>query len=268
MLKKLLKYDFQAILKYFIPMSIAMLIYSCLATLTFRVNSSDLGNDHSLLGLIAGFAIAGYIFIFIAYTIITQALIVVNFFKSMATDTGYLTHTLPVKKTSILLSKIIMAEAVMLISYLVLLLSLIIFLDVPTNFGLFHSAFSSAVSFITAEIGTGMFTYFVISFTVLFLLAPLMSCSIFYVSIAFGQLMNRHKVIGSFVAYFVIMFVIQIISTVFSFFIGNVTINTVEDVTNTMLPVFFTGFIVFELALSFIALFLTNWIFTKKLNLD
>ena len=268
MLKKLLKYDFQAVFKYFIPMSIAMLVFSCLATLTFRIDSSDLSNDQSLLGIIAAFAIAGYIFIFIAYSIITQALIVINFFKSMATDTGYLTHTLPVKKTSIILSKVIMAEAVMLIMYLVLSLSLMIFLDVPTNFGLYHNALSTIVNFIISEIGTGMFAYFVISFIVLFLVAPLMSCSIFYVSIAFGQLMNRHKVIGSFVAYFVIMFVIQIISTIFSFFIGNVTVNTVEDVTNTMLPVFFTGFTVFELALSFIALFLTNWIFTKKLNLD
>lgn len=268
MLKKLLKYDFQAVFKYFIPMSIAMLVFSCLATLTFRIDSSDLSNEQSLLGIVAGFAIAGYIFIFIAYSIITQALIVVNFFKSMATDTGYLTHTLPVKKTTIILSKVIMAEAVMLIMYLVLFLSLMIFLDVPTNFGLYHAELSTIVSFIISEIGTGMFTYYVISFMVLFLLAPLMSCSIFYVSIAFGQLMNRHKVIGSFVAYFVIMFVIQIVSTILSFFIGNVTVNTVEDVANSMIPVFFTGFTVFELALSAIALFLTNWIFTKKLNLD
>lgn len=271
MLKKLLKYDLKAINKYFLPMSIFFLIYSIIGTLVFQLD--HIGSYNNLHNFVVVLVIAAFVIMSIVYSVIAQGIVIVNFFKSMATDTGYLTHTLPVKKRTLIISKTIASMITLIICGIVMLLSLTIFLDLPQNFSALYPDIADYVNQIIDIVGTGVTIMTVITFLLLLAASLLQSISMFFVSIAFGQLINRHKVIGSFVSYFVLTFLLQIISTIMPLFMNSpdVAINTLEDLNmlNTgIVPLFLGGCALFQTLLAIIFLFITNWIFTKKLNLD
>lgn len=267
MLGKLMKYDFKALFKYFIPMSIFILVYSCFGTLLFRVGDPEAFSGHTLITVLSMLVLVAYIIMIIAYCIITQGIIVVNFYKSMVTDTGYLTHTLPVKKSTLLISKMITGCVTLLISYLILLCCLVIMLDVPTNMVLYKEELREAFELGNRYIGAAAITRFIFSIIFAVLVSTIESLSMFFVSIALGQLMNRHKIVGSLVSFFGITFAIQIFSTIISFFVGGI-FETVNEVSLNYFTMLCSGSSLLMLVLSAIMLFVTHYIFSNKLNLD
>ena len=82
MLGKLMKYDFKALFKYFIPMSIFILVYSCFGTLFFKAGDPDAFSGGTLINVLRVLVLVAYIIMIIAYCLITQGIIVVNFYKS------------------------------------------------------------------------------------------------------------------------------------------------------------------------------------------
>lgn len=267
MLGKLIKYDFKALFKYFIPMSIFILVYSCFGTLLFKVGDPDAFSGPSLINVLIMLVLVAYIIMIIAYCLITQGIIVVNFYKSMVTDTGYLTHTLPVKKSTLLLSKMITGCVTLLISYLILLICVVIMLDVPTNMVLYKDELRKAFELGNRYIGAGAITRFILSMAFAVIISTIQSLSMYFVSIALGQLMNRHKIVGSLVSFFGITFAIQIFSTIISFFVGGI-FETVDEVSLNYFTMLCSGSSLLMLVLSAIMLFVTHYIFSNKLNLD
>lgn len=266
-LGKLLKYDFYSIFKYFIPMSLFILLYSCFGTLLFKVNDSKAFENNGLLGILIAFTLAAYIIVIIAYYIITQALIVVNFYKSMVTDTGYLTHTLPVKKSTLIISKLISGLGTLYLSYIVLALCLFIMLDVPTNFTLYHKEFVTALKLGTNLIGTATIVKLVLNFFFTLLVGSIQTLSMYFASIALGQLMNRHKVVGAFASFFALSFVMQLASSIFSFLFREVISAINSNVVSHISRLFF-GSTLIMLLISCVFLFITHYIFSRKLNLE
>lgn len=267
MLGKLIKYDFKALFKYFIPMSIFILVYSCFGTLLFKVEDPDAFSGPSLINVLITLVLVAYIIMIIAYCLITQGIIVVNFYKSMVTDTGYLTHTLPVKKSTLLLSKMITGCVTLLISYLILLICVVIMLDVPTNMVLYKDELREAYELGNRYIGAGVITRFILSMAFAVIISTIQSLSMYFVSIALGQLMNRHKIVGSLVSFFAITFAIQIFSTILSFFGGGI-LDIVDDVSLDYFSLICTGSSLLMIVFSAIMLFVTHYIFSNKLNLD
>ena len=270
MLKKLLKYDLKAISKYFFPMSIFILIYSLIGTLFFRTDS--IIHYTGLRRIIVSLVIVAFVFMLIAYNIISQAIVVVNFYKSMVTDTGYLTHTLPVKKRTLIISKTLASLVTLIICGIVMLTCLTVFLDIPNYFSTMYPDIAVIFNKIAELWGTTTIVATIITLILMLLAAELFSISMYFVSIAFGQLLNRHKVIGSIVSYFVLTLILQIISTILGFFISayNITFNTLDELEQ--LSISFPQSLAFFSLLfgisAFVFLFITNWIFSKKLNLD
>lgn len=268
MLKKLLKYDLKAINKYFMPMSIFFLAYSLIATLFFQI-----GNDKSkseLHHLIVILIIAAFIIMIIAYCVITQGLIVVNFFKSMVTDTGYLTHTLPVKKSTLILSKTIASMITFIISGIVMLLCLAAFFDLPRNFSNLYPDIIDFVHIVTETLGAGVTIMTIITSLLLLLASLLYAISVYFVSIALGQLINHHKIIASLLSYFILTLLLQVIFMVI-FSTSNTTINSISALKNldtTIIPLYLGWHALLTTIFATGFLFLTNWIFSKKLNLD
>lgn len=273
MLSKLLKYDFKAICKYFVPMTIFMLAYSLLGTLLFNINNPSVYEESTLYNIAVMLVITAFIVMIIAYNLITQGIIVVNFYKSMATDTGYLTHTLPVKKSTILLSKTLTSVIILAISTLVLGICLIVFLDVPSNFATLYPTIADFFAEVKDIVGAGTIAWTIVACIFVLLGGYVLSTSMYFASIAFGQLINRHKIIGSFVSYFVISLIFQIFTSILSFLFStsSVVLDSVESlerVNTSIVPLFLVGCSVLELVVGFGLLFVTHWIFTKKLNLD
>lgn len=271
MLGKLLKYDLKAINKYFLPMSIFILIYSLIGTFVFKIDEIPYYTNGRRI--IIGFIIIAFFLMIIAYNIISQVIVVVNFYKSMVTDTGYLSHTLPVKKRTLILSKTI-ASLIALFSCLIVILGCVtIFLDVPRFYSHMYPEIADFFTRLSELCGTGTLVVTLITFIIFLIVSYLFSISLYFVSIAFGQLINRHKIIGSIVSYFVLVFIIQIVSTIMSVCIPsvNIVITCLDDIgklNTNIAPLFFGGFscILAVAAVGFLCL--TNWIFSKKLNLD
>lgn len=268
MLKKLLKYDLRAMFKYFIPMTIFVFAYSLLGTLFFHIE--DIGKYNAAIPrlLIVG-TIIGFVLILIAYSIITQGIIVVDFFKTMVTDRGYLTHTLPVKKSSILISKYIAGTILQVISLIVMAISLMTFLDIPrlliTNSHLIGEVFKELFT----NISTSTIVLSVISFIICCFASIFFSLATYFLAIAIGQRMNHHKIVGSIVAYGVLSIVIQIFSSICGFSLQlSSEIATAETFSLLSLPLFLAGMSVVLVILAFVMTIIIYEFFNKKLNLD
>lgn len=109
MLKKLLKYEFAATARYILPLIVLLFVMSAAAGLCIR----GLGAERSGRVAVAVSAIFVVLFFLavIALAVVTLVVIVYRFYRSMLSQEGYLTHSLPVSIHGLLCSKLIAAAA-------------------------------------------------------------------------------------------------------------------------------------------------------------
>lgn len=266
-LGKLLKYDFRAIFKYFLPMSIFILVYSCFGTLLFDVNDQSKFSQSTLGNILIVIVLITYILMIIVYFITSNFIIIVHFYKNMVTDNGYLTHTLPVKKTTLLLSKLITGLLTLSLSYVVLLVCILIMLDVPTNLWTYYNELSSIIKFSFLYFDSFTLAKLILTCLISVIIATIQTLAMYYASIAIGQLAKSHKALCSFLAFFGLSFVNQVISAIYSVLIENKFSVQNNHVMNTVTTITFGGTLLM-IIITCILLFITNYIFTKKLNLE
>lgn len=120
MIGKLLKNDLKKTTKVLIYMYIICIGVACLARLVSLL-------DHIQLFFIVGKVLEGTVYAAVVNIIVNTFIhILLNFGKGFYGDESYLTHTLPVGKDKLLLSKYLTALIVIFASVLVCLLSLVI----------------------------------------------------------------------------------------------------------------------------------------------
>ncbi len=114
MFSKLLKYDFRSLTKFGLPISIITLGLGMLGAIdaffAFRALFTEIYEGDGSFGVVMFSSLGLISLIFIIYGIllcatIMQIIVYVNYYKTLCTDQGYLTFTLPVKQKDILLSK-------------------------------------------------------------------------------------------------------------------------------------------------------------------
>ena len=113
MFSKLIRHDFKATLRIGVPMLIALAIVcvvgalnSVLMTTLMYTNVGDIGSSMLLTLITTMLSVVIYIAIF-AIPMVVQVVILVDYYKSTASDEAYLTFTLPVSPTQILFSKLL-----------------------------------------------------------------------------------------------------------------------------------------------------------------
>lgn len=148
MLKKLLKYDLRSLCRYCVPLLIAMLAGTVLGMvclpLIVRIAEliPTLAEEASMLFVfVMMFCVFGIFGAFLLVGLsagLFQIMICVDFYKSLITDEGYLTFTLPVKRRDILFSKLIngifwslISVVAATVSITLIIVSLFLFTDVP-----------------------------------------------------------------------------------------------------------------------------------------
>ncbi len=125
MLKKLLKYDFKAMLKFWwigavIAMGLGVVAGVCIPVLRSERDIPQV----VMTGVITAMVIA---FIGMAlFAVLTLVLVFIRFYRNFFTDQGYLTFTLPVKRSQLLNSKLISGVSLNLMTALVLLINAVI----------------------------------------------------------------------------------------------------------------------------------------------
>lgn len=108
MFKKLLKHDMKAVWRLAWISTIVVPIATLVATVATRIVQQELNND-AILVLFATLSIgASYIALILSF-VLTEILVMIRFYKNFFTDEGYLTFTLPAKRSTLLLSKTLSA---------------------------------------------------------------------------------------------------------------------------------------------------------------
>ena len=106
MLKKLLKYDFNAIFKYWWIGALTTFILSFVGTGCIAINCSPKILPDSVY-VLATIGIVVVVLSFSAFALMTALLVYIRFYKHFYSDEGYLTFTLPIKRNQLLASKLI-----------------------------------------------------------------------------------------------------------------------------------------------------------------
>lgn len=278
MLKKLLKKDFQATARTFLPMILGFVIVSVLAKILFEVgimstilNDSYVSDTNEFMIVSSVIFLLLYIIYIIAFFIMTYVFIVSDFYKTMISEQAYLTHTLPVKTSTLICSKLIIAIFWQAMVYLLVFLSFLLFVighmpEIPWQeiFINFH---------ITLGVSPGEYTAFMI---ICMIIGAFSSPLMFYASIAIGHLFGKHKVMGAILSYLGIYTVMQIICTIAMIAFGYSFTAALQAPNSTFNTTFYSSFfgsymwfaVIFSTITCILFYFITNYVMSKKLNLE
>lgn len=263
MLGKLFKYEMKATSRIFLPVYIAVVLFAALGRL---VTGIDLFSNE--LSWLSGIFMGTYVLVIVATAVLTYIVVIQRFYKNLLTDEGYLMFTLPVKPSRLILSKLFSAMLWSVCSLVVILLSLVI---LAANAEFFHRLPELWQTFVGAfqkEFGgysTGVF----IEIIALIITALFASMMLFFVSIAVGQLISRHKIAGAFAAYLLISFIVEIVLVIILLLVGAAQGFNLSSVDNfTGITVILPIMIVLELVLGCVYFIVANLIFKKRINLE
>ncbi|HFI0130704.1 TPA: ABC transporter permease [Streptococcus suis] len=260
MFKKLIKYEFQSVGKWYLGVYLAALLLSAvlgiwLQSLTLRVqtgNTEPGGAEMVLLGTI--FMTFG---ILIATLFLSTFFLVVNRFrKNVYGRQGYLTMTLPVNSHQIILSKLLVSLVWYFLAAITGLLSIgILFaLIMMNNEDFLIPELQTFIQQLDWSIALTQFVYGVIE--------SIMSILLIYFSISVGQLFKDHRLLFAILTYIGISIVVGVLGTF-------LYVNNLESLYGSALSVYPNPILaLINIILAFAYYFGTHFIMTKKLNLQ
>ena len=142
MLKKCLKYDFRSVMRLWWIIAVSMVGASILSGLGIRfftqcMMQDDLSVGLSLLSIFTFFISVLLILALAAGTTVSFILVFWRMYTHFYSDEGYLTFTLPVKRSTLYLSKVIMGTILQAATVVILILGVafIMLVAVPTTDG-------------------------------------------------------------------------------------------------------------------------------------
>jgi hypothetical protein len=255
MLSKLIKYEFQSILRIVVPIS---LVFMAMSGLTFIVYSFSI-NDN-ILRIIPG--IVSFLYTITIILVMASAFLftIYRFYKNLITNEGYLMFTLPVKTDKLIQAKLITAVITQVSSIALCILSLFIVGHAKYSYFTFNGL-SKEIDNMRNMIGVSTPALFVIIF-VLVLLTLLLNNLTFYASIAIGHTLAKNKFIGSIIGYLIIYVIGQVLSSVtilLLYFLSDGDINPA-----IMLSILTCALV----GCSALLYYFTNKYLTTKLNLE
>lgn len=279
MFGKLFKHDFKAILRFGIPMLIAMAIVCVTGCLNsgfmtaLLYKTTDEGTaGFIILTLLSGLIEAIVTIVIIAIPITVEVIVLVNYYKSTASDEAYLTFTLPVTPTQVLLSKLlnavvwsfIMSLASGLATFLISLVqSLVTKSLMPPDLEVDHGIESIFE-------GVGGIALMITLIVIFIIVSAIASQTMCFMAISFGSAITRkNKALSSIgflfltnFLYGIVNYIILVICIVIAVIAG-IAIESVVGAINIALAIMIGVSIIFAV----LFFFLTRHTLEKKLNL-
>ncbi len=260
MLGKVLKYDIKVLSRYLIP------LYAVLLGLGLMIRLLSFFEKVSIINIILGIMIVAFIFA-VTFSFILNGIFVIKYYlENLYKDEGYLTHTLPVKKGTLLLSKVLVALITIIMTFVIIIISVLI--AFYTN-GLFGDVFK-----VLDQSLAGMEIYKFILFMLVYgLIGYLTTILMVFASISIGFSKSSNKLVNSVVwalifyfgMEFLYMGVLGIVMGINPSFIANLDNNTfmMADLLN-----FFMIFMVFTACIGGVYYYISYRFMNKKLNLE
>lgn len=211
MLGKLIKYDLKSTSRFLVLIHVFLVILSVLGRIfvTGQINFEAEEVDQLLLTL----TLVLYIILFAGASFGTYIVIAVRFYKNLFSDEGYLTNTLPVKKSTLLLSKTISGSIWGVIDILLISICTCLLFAIPAITDAIVPQWDRFLTLLGFE-GRHDFTLFLLYIFFFMLVGAVSSVVMIETSVVLGQLFNGHKVLGAVVCYFVLSTIISVLSTV------------------------------------------------------
>jgi hypothetical protein len=271
MLGKLLKYEIKSAARIFLPLYASLVLFAVINNIFFKINNNEL-----FMNIISVISISAYIFIIIAIFVLTLLVMIQRFYKNLLGDEGYLMFTLPVKTGEHIVSKLLTSMMWVITSTIVTIVSVLIISYNENTFASLQNAISQVFSEISRVFGINGYAY-LIEFFIFLLMVLATNILMIYASIAVGQLVSKHKVLGAFGAYLGFYILSQIIISIifvsyYSISSGNMNsfetiINNVAQ-SNTIPHFVFVGIMLLNLFFAGAYYIITNLILSKQLNLE
>lgn len=260
MLGKLLKYDFKSLGKKLLPYFLGVVVLAI-----FNKLFGLIASDNMILSIPKGFLMVAFVLALIGVPMVTFVLGITRFYQNLIKDEGYLVNTLPVKKSSIIASKCIVANTYLLLSVVISLVAALFVFYNPELWTLLSDFWTQLSTVFTPGLLILMIVVSVLSF--------IMQYFMFTLAIALGQMQNTKKGMYSFVYAIVLYTVSQVISSVALF--GYLLVDpNLMDKLNSDIPS--TGALYGLMWITFVITivmcvgyyYATVYIFNKKLNLE
>lgn len=285
MLGKLFKHEWKATYKLcsaLILFIVAMTILGCVSfTTPMWGNAFREGNFNriTMLDILGILTLVGYVLALVGIAWAFYIYMGVHFYRTMYSEQGYLTHTLPVTSHQLLISKILVSAIWHLIINVMIFLSVVVLL-----YTMFSTAFrmagheGSLWSYIMANKDM-LFSYknepyikefinVMIQMLIIAFISLFTTLIIMFGAITLGQLSGKHKVAMSIISYLVISVCISIITS-----IVNIPLNISKSYIMTEGPsveMISTNWVSMIIVIAFsVGLYFTsNYIINKRLNLE
>lgn len=269
MLGKVFKHEMKSTSRLFLPMMIGFVAITLLCKFAYESSYTVFLGHHRILEMISAIFLFLYVIYVIALFVMTSVFIVMHFYKTMVSDQGYLTNTLPVKTSTLINAKLLSAVLWQVISGTLLLLSFFVFSlghiqmsDIQAilhDFGLLYGELAKFVN-MPVILAEGM-----ILVIVGLISGPLM----LYAAIAMGHLFKKHRILWAIVSYFAIYIIMQVISSTYFLICGySSPVMSNSQYASQMMENYMLFTTVFSVACTAGFYAITDYIFTKKLNLD
>lgn len=214
MLKKLLKYDLKSIFKYWWIAAIVSIGLSIAGGLAISITASD-KDVPAFISVLVVFSILFAIIGIFAFPILTYILAYVRYYKNFFTDEGYLTFTLPVKRSQLLNSKLISNLLVMFCSGIVIFADIFILIALGVGNEFYNEVIvpiADAFKQLFSSIGTSDCIYLclmILAAIAILILITVFSTLMIFACITFAAVITKKaKVIAAIGIYYVANWVI------------------------------------------------------------
>jgi hypothetical protein len=268
MLRKLLKHEFFATARIFLPFFGALFILAGLNRVFFSMNVYDAPQAGQPAKIAAVLAMLVYIFVICSIFVLTILVMIQRFYKNLLGDEGYLMNTLPVPVWKHVVSKMLISALWLLVSAVLTVLSVAVLVvngtfwrmlphELAQFFAEAYEVFGHTIWLYMAEVcAAGLFT----------LLSGILGV---YAAIALGQLWGRHRVMGAFLAYIGLSTLGNALMSALFVFAGRWLPDGTGPNDPYILWHWMIGLTIFCGAVSMAAFFIcTERLLSKKLNLQ
>ena len=269
MLAKLLKYDFKAMFKIFLPLWGVLLVVSGINRL---FTGAGLDAEQGL-GLVNSLMVLLYVLLIMAVMVVTTVIIIARFYQGLLKDEGYLMFTIPVKPWQLVASKLISAVVISIISGVVALASVAIIAYFPEMGQVLAELWKMGMK------NVPNFLPLVILLVVSLFVGIICSVSQVYASMALGHLAGSHRVGFAVLAFIVLSVIWSTVGSVIGMFgypdltSTMISINEIEvsvdvaGISNVLLTATVWGLIL-DVVRCVVHLGITNYILSRRLNLE
>ncbi len=273
MLKKIFKYEWKTICPLLLAVHGVGLVIAVICRIGIRLMDGLDGNDNSLMAILLMMAAVMAIGCIVAYTYFYTGY---RFYKSVFTQQGYLTNTLPVTADQLIWGKGFTAVIWVSLNFLWAVIALIILIASPSDVSeILHELPKAIASLFSRD--TPAFVWLAVLST---LLTPFSMTIQIYASAAIGNLFMGHKLLATIGSFFGISFIQQILGLVILAICGphltRITYQAqeIEGNISYYTPVLNTMNLMMILTLAFSVIcavgfyFLCRYVLDHKLNLE